>query len=1350
MLKFDNTIKYGLLHCHTEDSIHDSALSVKKLCNRAKELGAPAVALTDHGTLTGIELFRKAAKDAGIKPILGCEAYYAGKHHKSHLILIAKNYTGYQAIMKAVSKANHNIDGKGAPLIDWETLIEFFGKGSIGYGNVIATSACAGGVLATVLLQNMFADEAIEKLIQKNSLLPNPSDANFMMLADEIEQDTKNLEKMETEYKQLQEISKKTYALRERNAKKLPEGEIEAVLAKIEAEKAETEKAKVELLTLRTVKNNFSKKLTVKKQEHKALAEKHSKYYANLEEIERLSQNKKSPDEIWEEALNELNFFKEIFGENFYIELQNHRIPMEIEVYPLLAKMAKETNTPVVIANDIHIATNSPEDIRARQVMRSLRYNKFEPLNIGDEELYIKTDAELVDIISEIIDRDIVEEGLINIGKIVDQCNVEYPTKSNYPVYRDPDGKSSKECLEALARKGISWRFSEGKWNEIYEERLMYELGIIDKLGFNDYLLIVEDFLRYGRLLGQLDKLPETAPTMEELEAMPKDFPTGVGVGPGRGSAVGSLVCYLTGITSQDPLKYNLIFERFLNVERVTMPDIDSDFRPDIRELVVRYCENKYGQNAVCGIMNRSTQQTKAAIRNCARIYGSEIKNDKGAFLGLADAMCKSLPKELKSEDFETAKELLVAEFGTDEVAMKILSDAELVFGTITGIGKHAAGVVISGCPDITDYIPTLYVAGKDSFATQFDKDFVEGLQCLKMDFLGLNNLQIIDDTLRMVRDNYGDTFDIEKLPFEKNVFEKICASGNTTAVFQFESGGMKKMLQEFKPDCFEDLILLVAAYRPGPIQYLPAIIAVKQGKAKPQYIIPEMGEILDATYGKPIYQEQIQQIFNKFAGFTLGEADIIRRLMSKKKVKEFLKYKDKFIEGICDKGALKSDAEAFWDELVKFSEYAFNKSHATAYAYVAYITAYLKQHYTAEYLCSVMNNTDFEKLTSVLGDCKKFNIKTLAPDINTSENRFSVSGPNIICGFETIKGVASVGTIIKNERVKNGEFASFADFLLRTRAKKDAVENLIYAGAFDNFTNNRQGLVNSLPTFNAILDKIKDREKKLNTIQEELNDTSLIKLRLEKAEEEKRRRGSKTKTITDAVIVSEIEKLKERFIAYTKSKEEYVEKLQKVVFDNSEENKAKRLAKEKEVLGSYISTSPLDGYSSTKEAGCISIADLNEDKNLKIMGFISDLKTTKTKKTGEEMAFFKLEDYTGVISVNVFPKAYERNKQFIREGAVVRLSGTCVEEEFNEEIQTKFNVDKIEELKPIRKPITLFVRHLGEWTDEVYPRLKPYLTTNDGYPLILYCQTTGMFRQCEKLYVLKEILDDENFHTEL
>lgn len=712
--------------------------------------------------------------------------------------------------------------------------------------------------------------------------------------------------------------------------------------------------------------------------------------------------------------------------------------------------------------------------------------------------------------------------------------------------------------------------------------------------------------------------------------------------------------------------------------------DIDSDFRSDIRELVVEYCANKYGHNAVCGIMARSTLQAKAAVKAAARALGVERGGDTTTFAKEADAVCELIDKETLVEVEEAVKE----KFKSNKVAMQIFEDAKVIDGALVAVTKHAAGVCISD-GDITDVAPLVYVSGKDSFCTQYDKDYVEGVGIVKMDFLGLTNLSFLDKCARYVQRQSGETFNVETLPQEKVIYEKIFSKGKTNAVFQFESGGMKQMLQDFKPTCFEDIILLVAAYRPGPLQYLEDIIKVKNGKKKPDYVIPEMAEILGTTYGYPVYQEQIMQIFNKFAGFSLGESDIIRRYMSKKKTDKFAKYKNKFIDGLIAKGADTEKAEEFWAQLLEFSKYAFNKSHAAAYAYVAYITAWLKYHYPKEYLCAVMNFTSPEKIISVFGDCKAMDIKVAQPHINYSVDDFSINGSSIICGFSAVKNCGAQGEIIQAERKANGPYKDFVDFLLRTKAKKDSVKSLILAGAFDSFIRNRKGLADVLDEFYDVLAKIKIKEDVVNGEVKE---------------------GEKPKTPAQ----------KE---AAAKKLEELIAQLRDIRFVNSEEEQTSRLNAEREMLGTFVSASPLDGYKMPDELGFTPISNLEGMKkgreDITVMGFIADIRKQNRKSDGKEMAFFKLEDATGIVDTNCFTKEYEKFKDLVVDGNVVKVSGYITVDEYNGEQRVKFSVKNMEPLAPTRSDIIITISSRVNW-ESVMEKIKPYLKKN-GHPLKVY-----------------------------
>ena len=1318
-------------HCHTEYSLNDSKMNVKTLVQKAKESGAYAVALTDHGTLMGIEAFRKACKDEGIKPLLGVEAYYEGGYGKSHLVLIAKNYRGFQAIMKAISKANHNIDKVGAPLITKDDLVHYFGKDGIGYGNVVATSACAGGVLAKVYFQNEDTQKKIDKLNKNLSKLPSSTDKNYSSLCKEIEDVENQLEDLKEEISRLDTLSKKKYIMRENRLKKLEGSEYEAEKAAIEKEKSESDFALTKIVEIRNERASVSKRKTALNKEKSDFEDKFIKRSEIENEITVLESQLKDKSSIMKEIQKELDFFKKVFPD-FYIELQNHRIPMEVEVYPVLAELAKKTSTPVVVANDIHTPDNSPESLRGRQIMQSLRFNTYQEIQTGDDELYVKTRDELKSILSEILPLDIIEEGFENICKIADMCDVIYPEEDNFPKFKCPEGKTSKEYLRELAEQGISWRYPNGEWTTAHQERLNYELGIIDQLGFNDYHLVVRDFLQYGRLLGQLKDLPEGVPTMEELEAMPKDFPKGMSVGPGRGSAVGSLACYLLGITAIDPLKYDLIFERFLNVERVSMPDIDSDFRSDVREKVIAYCIQKYGQNAVCGIVAPSTQQEKDSIRNCARILSSQKYNDTSVLLKLGDEIAKAFGAD---ESFDTLREKFATHQQKDD-AIQILNDAELVCGTLTNVSKHAAGVVISGSPSVTDYLPLLYVKGKDAFVSQYDKVFVEKLKCLKMDFLGLRNIGIIDDTLRMIQQHYNEELDVEKLPFKEKVFKEIFQSGKTNSVFQFESPGMKKMLIDFKPDSFEDIILLVAAYRPGPLQYLPEIIESKHSGKANKYIIPELKPILDTTYGKPIYQEQVMQIFNKCAGFTLGEADNIRRLMSKKDIKGFSEYKGKFIAGIVEKGAMQEEAEKLWEELLKFSEYAFNKSHATAYALVAYITAYLKCYYTKEFLCAVANYTPLDSIESVIKDCDLFDIKLRIPDINESQENFTVVGNSILYGLGKVKEVGKDGERLVSCRNDFSSFSSVADFFVKTHCGKSTAEYLTMAGAFEKFAPNRKALYDVLPEYLEFDKKVKAKEKKIEEFEMKLSE--------------------------DGLKEKDKEKYEKSLESYKKSLQDLISSINALSFDKTEESVIQKLDYEKIALGAPVSASYLDGYSTPEENGCIPLAFIKEGAKSTVMGFVSDLRITKKKSNNKDMAFFMIEDQTGIIKASVFDVSYSKFGSLIKENVVLKITGNIKKDTYNDTDSYNIVADKIEVVEPNKKPVIIYIEDEFEWVNKILPIL-PLYRSKVGHKVKVFDISDGLYRNAyyaikdsekdtfgdRELTVSLDILEDERIKTQ-
>lgn len=867
-------IKYGILHTHTEFSIRDSAQTIEQLFARAKELGAPAVAITDHGILTGIIDFMKKGAETGIKPIPGVEAYftYDGKDEtksRQHLILMAKDLQGYHAICRAVYQSYQYIV-RDEPCMDMEILRNTFGPGTEGHGHVIATSACVNGVLASILLENETVRKSIEKLERQRDKY-HPMDNEVSDAVYQEEQMANEIAELIQKRESLTEQSKINLTGLKRRLKSLREDDPEYAETKKQLNEKTAEKERIadeiaavkrDIAAKKRAKSDFSKSISKMK-------ESAEKWLSVNEKIDAIEKTKKSDAVLYDAAKARAEELRDIFGAgNFYIELQFHRLESERDVMPRLAVLAKQTGIPVVAANDAHYATNSYEDVRARSLVAAMRFNQ--PVETGGEgygELYIKDDAELTDMLGEILPTYIVRAAMENVGKIVDACNVEMTHGKHYPVFPTPDnGETAEERLRRLAVEGIGKRYPGKRWTKSLQERMDYELNIINTMGYADYLCIVQDFLDYGRQLGY-------------------DSPEGVGytIGPGRGSAVGSIVCYLTGITSVDPIRYGLLFERFLNPERVSMPDIDSDFAPEVRDRVIEYVRNKYKSattrddaEPICSIITKGTMQAKAAIRNVARVTDIPVS--------VADDMARQVPPgpHVAIDDIPNLKEQCDA----NPVVKQLIDDAKLVEGTVINYGVHAAGVIIADNGDVGKYVPLYRNITKNKavgpWVAQLDMGQCENdAGLLKMDFLGLNNLDIITDTLRRIKRNYNETVDVENLPEETEVFSEIFSGGNTDSVFQFESSGMKDMLRQFQPNSMEDIVLLVAAYRPGPMQFIPDIIKVKHGRLTPHYIADGLEEILRPTYGYPIYQEQVMQIFNKIGGFSLGESDIIRRAMS-------------------------------------------------------------------------------------------------------------------------------------------------------------------------------------------------------------------------------------------------------------------------------------------------------------------------------------------------------------------------------------------------------------------------------------------------------------------------------------
>lgn len=1307
--------KYGIIHAHTDNSVRDGAMSPTKLCKKAAELGAPAVVLTDHGVLSGVYEFMRAAKENKIKGIPGVEAYVkedASVTKPGHMLLIPKDYQGYQAIARAVTKASHRTF-RGQPCMNTQILEENFGPKANGHNHVIATSACVSGILARILLQNEELEKEKEKIQKRQGKYS--SNTAYVFNKERMDEIQRALGILLQKRDELNKLANRKFAQKERaleSVKKNNPDEYESKKEALEKEKHVSQQAAEELEEVKKQITQTRRKETTLRKKMGEDEKSNQKWEEYQKQIVELESQMLSSEILLQKAEEMALSLQDLFGNgNFYIELQYHQVPTERQIMPVLADMARRLSLPVVACNDAHYAEHTANDILPRQILQSLRFERWEERRADSGEYYLKTDAQLKDALSCILGMDMVEKAMEGIGEIIRQCDVQFPKEHHYPQYQSKDGVDAKERLRALAEKGIVWRYPNGEWNESYQKRMEYELGVIEKLGFSDYLCIVEDFLRYGRKLG-------------------KDNPeqVGIGIGPGRGSAVGSLVCYLIGITGIDPMRYGLLFERFLNTERVSMPDIDSDFRTDIREKVLDYVKSIYGENAVCGILTKGTSAARASVRAVARAY-SYRENGSKEYLDAGDTVAKLIPQKpgILLADVE---EEVKSKFKGNRIALEIFDGAKLIEGTVTQFGMHAAGVIIADNGDVGEYVPLAWNEENKTWVCQCTMTEAEAdAHLLKMDFLGLRNLNIISEALRYIKRDYGISLDIEEVgrqlkdgrttSFDRrgNVFDDIFSTGKTTSVFQFESAGMKGMLKKFKPTKIDDIILLVAAYRPGPMQYLDEIIQVKNGKKKPQYIVPALKEILDPTYGKPIYQEQLMQIFHKVAGFTLGEADIIRRAMSKKKVKEFSKYQGKFVEGLVKAGAKKIDAESFWEELLEFSKYAFNKSHAAAYAFVAFYTAWLKLNYPVEYETAALSYASFEKISALVADARDMGVEVLKPDINFSENRFTIKDGKILFGLTSVKGVKGEAEGIIEKR-KEKKFISFRDYIQRAHTNKTVTENLIKSGAMDAWCDNRLAMLSSFEQISDLCEKVEKKEDQLRDQKQVLfSKTGLSELPDDLSE------------FSDKKLQKEINKYNRIQKAY----QEYYFQLTHYVLPISiTENRDGRLAGEKEVLGLYLTEHPLNDYKKAKELRSCPIAQAEAGEAV-LCGFIEQLRITRRKKDGKPMAFFQLSDETGSIEVCFFTKAYEQYGAMLTEDIAVAITGKCMLDE-EEESEPKLFAEKIVRLEKEKPGLLIAVKDLADWTENVYPIVMTY--AGKDYEVYVYDKMLGEIRQAPSLYV--------------
>lgn len=1136
------------LHVHTEYSLLDGSSKIKEITKRAAELGMDSLAITDHGVMYGVIDFYKAAKEAGIKPVLGCEVYVApgsrfdkeagtGEDKYNHLVLLAENNTGYQNLMKIVSRGfTEGFYYK--PRVDKELLREF-------HEGIIATSACLAGEVQRYLARGMY-----------------------------------------------------------------------------------------------------------------------------------------------EEAKRVALYYQDIFGkDNFFLELQDHGIAEQHYVNPQLLRMSEETGIELICTNDVHYTY--ADDADAHDILLCIQTGK----KVTDEnrmrytggQYYLKSPEEMAELFKY------APQALANTEKIAKRCNVEIEFGvTKLPRFAVPEGFTSWTYLNYLCYEGLKKRYPEQAADISVEEfvrlakeesvedrkdvvikiaedtnnifqRLAYELSVIYSMGYVDYFLIVWDYINFAKR---------------------HDIP----VGPGRGSAAGSIVSYCLEITDLDPIKYSLIFERFLNPERVSMPDIDVDFCYERRQEVIDYVVEKYGKDCVSQIVTFGTMAARAVIKDVGRVLDLPY--------AMVDNIAKMVPREIGITIDKALAENpdLKSEYENNEVVKDLIDKSKRLEGLPRHASMHAAGVLICGKP-VEDYVP-LSTGSDGAVVAQFVMTTLEELGLLKMDFLGLRTLTVIKDAENLIK-KHNKGFSIHDIDYsDKGVFDAI-STGKCDGIFQLESAGMKSFMKELKPRSLEDLIAGISLYRPGPMDFIPQYIKGKNNQDSVTYACPQLEAILKPTYGCIVYQEQVMQIVRDLAGYSWGRSDLVRRAMSKKKAyvmeqerKNFIYgNKDEGVKGCVNNGIDEKVAGKIYDDMIDFAKYAFNKSHAACYAVVSFQTAYLKTYYPVEFMAALMTSVidNTSKVAGYIYACKQMNIGILPPDVNESQMEFTVENGKIRFAMAAIKslGRPTIQAILK-ERGENGSFISMQDFVTRMShaLNKRAIENFVKAGAFDTFGHTRKSM---MIVSESMLDSAIKHNKDSMTGQMSLFDFA--------AEEDKK--------AFEIRIPDVAEYTKEELLGY-----------------------------EKEILGVYVSGHPLDEYTGMVNKYITNVSsDFEVDDELgetkardgaiaTIGGLITE-KTIKTTKKGQLMAFLTVEDVVGTVEVVVFPNSFTANRVVIDHAEKVFVTGKV---QANVDENAKLICDKVVDFASIPRKLWIRFASLSDYEDKK-DELYGILYNSDGKDtVVIYC----------------------------
>jgi DNA polymerase-3 subunit alpha len=991
-----------------------------------------------------------------------------------------------------------------------------------------------------------------------------------------------------------------------------------------------------------------------------------------------------------DEAEKEFKWWLDLFGEDYYIEMQRHNIGDQDEVNEVLKKFAVKYNVKVIASNDSHYIDQ--QDANAHDILLCINTASLQStptvkdfsdddvsvkgrrFAFANDQFYFKTTEEMSTLFSDI------PEAIDNTNEIIGKIEtLDLKRDVLLPNFEIPSSfQTQNQYLRHLTLEGARKRYSE--ITPEIEERLNFELHTIETMGFAGYFLIVMDFIKAGRDLG-------------------------VFIGPGRGSAAGSVVAYCIEITNIDPIKYELLFERFLNPARKSLPDIDTDFDDVGRQKVIDYVIQKYGRNQVAQIITYGTMAAKSSIKDVSRVLdyplsdanslAKLVPSKPGINLGrLLKAPLegeKSLKEHegLEGDDLENVKKLRLIYEGTD-LAAKVLKEAEKLEGSVRGTGVHAAGLIIAPC-DLTDLIPVAVAKDSELLVTQFEGKVIEDAGVIKMDFLGLKNLTILKNALRFIKENHGVEILLDEIPLDdKKTYETVFQKGNTNGIFQFESAGMQKHLKDLKPDKFDDLVAMNALYRPGPIAYIPTYIARKHGTENINYDLPEMQEYLEPTYGVTVFQEQVMLLSQKIGNFTKGDADYLRKAMGKKDRKKLDEMKSMFLEGAKSNGHPVDVLEKIWKDWEAFAQYAFNKSHSVCYAYVAFHTAYLKTHYPAEFMAATLDNAsgDIEQISFFMEECKRMGLNIYGPDVNKSEFKFSVNKEGELrFGLAAIKGSgeSSIEEIIR-ERNENGPYKSIFDLTKRVNLRsvnKKTLEVMASGGAFDCFEGTHRAQYFSLNDETTIIEK-SIRFANAAQANENANQQSLF---------------------GESVLVS----LPEPTIPQAETW-----------------SLMEQLKREKEVIGIYLSGHPLDPYRIEVEKltshPLIELKELKPLKgiDIKVIGIVSSV-NHRMSKNGKPYGSFVIEDFTGSYEFTLFGENYLNFKKYMDPEYFLYIKGK-IENRWNKEDDFEFRINSIEMLQEIRdkyiKNVSLEIE-LEKLNNELITKIFDNIKVNSGSTIL-------------------------------